>query len=150
MGGAVGRGGDVAPRGDAARRAVDVGQARPRAPGGYPAQGGHARTRRLSPIPHPPSPIPRTAANPCDVPWTSPSYTDWAVLASCFLILTLTAFPTPSFFTSIPAQVDSAVGYMADSVREDLMSREFRKPGITAQLYLNASQVRYPGAPYHT
>jgi hypothetical protein len=41
--------------------------------------------------------------------------------------------------------VDSAVGYMADSVRDDLMSREFRKPGITAQLYLNASQVRYLG-----
>jgi len=46
---------------------------------------------------------------------------------------------------SMSVQVDSAVGYMADSVRDDLMSREFRKPGITAQLYLNASQVRYLG-----
>jgi len=39
----------------------------------------------------------------------------------------------------IKRKVDGAIGYMADGLKKDLMSREFRKPGITAELYLNAS-----------
>lgn len=39
----------------------------------------------------------------------------------------------------IKRKVDGAIGYMAEGLKRDLMSREFRKPGITAELYLNAS-----------
>ena len=39
----------------------------------------------------------------------------------------------------IKRKVDGSIGYMAEGLKRDLMSREFRKPGITAELYLNAS-----------
>lgn len=41
----------------------------------------------------------------------------------------------------IKRKIDSAVGYMAENIRDDLMTREFRKPGITSELYLNASKT---------
>jgi hypothetical protein len=39
----------------------------------------------------------------------------------------------------IKEKVKNTVGYMADGIQNDLMSREFRKPGITSEVYLNAS-----------
>lgn len=40
----------------------------------------------------------------------------------------------------IKIKVKNTVGYMSDGIQKDLMSREFRKPGITSEVYLNASQ----------
>lgn len=39
----------------------------------------------------------------------------------------------------IKKKVDSSVGYMSQGLKKDLMDREFRKPAITAEMYLNAS-----------
>lgn len=40
---------------------------------------------------------------------------------------------------NIKDAVDDTVGYFAEGIRRDLMTREFRKPGITAAAYMNAS-----------
>jgi len=40
---------------------------------------------------------------------------------------------------NIKSKMDRTVGYMLDKIRDQLMSREFRKPAITAEVYLNAS-----------
>jgi len=47
----------------------------------------------------------------------------------------------------IRERVDSSVGYMQEGLERDLMSREFRKPGLTAELYLNASNIIESGMP---
>lgn len=41
----------------------------------------------------------------------------------------------------IRSKMDDTVGYFAESIQKQLMSREFRKPGLTAEAYLNASRV---------
>jgi len=41
----------------------------------------------------------------------------------------------------IKQRVEESVGYMAEGLEKDLMSRDFRKPGITSELYLNASNA---------
>lgn len=39
----------------------------------------------------------------------------------------------------IKIRVKETVGYMQEGIQKDLMSREFRKPAITSEVYLNAS-----------
>jgi hypothetical protein len=49
---------------------------------------------------------------------------------------------------NIREKISGTVGYMAKSIEKQLMSREFRKPGTTAEVYLNASmliQLNMPG-----
>ena len=41
----------------------------------------------------------------------------------------------------IREKVDSTVGYMASGIQRQLMSREFRKPGITSEIYKNATEM---------
>lgn len=40
---------------------------------------------------------------------------------------------------NIKLRIKDSVGYMASGLEKDLMSREFRRPGLTAELFLNAS-----------
>lgn len=42
---------------------------------------------------------------------------------------------------NIREKISGTVGYMAKSIEKQLMSREFRKPGTTAEVYLNASLI---------
>lgn len=42
---------------------------------------------------------------------------------------------------SIKQKIDDTVGYMAESLKKDLMNREFRKPAITAEIYANATNL---------
>mmetsp|Transcript_15263 Transcript_15263/g.20914 ORF Transcript_15263/g.20914 Transcript_15263/m.20914 type:complete len:691 (+) Transcript_15263:1-2073(+) len=44
-----------------------------------------------------------------------------------------------AILSEIKKKVDSTVEYMAEGLRADLMSREFRQPATTAEVYLNAS-----------
>ena len=39
----------------------------------------------------------------------------------------------------IKEKLNQAVGYLRDRIRTNLMSREFRKPAVTAEVYLNAT-----------
>ena len=41
----------------------------------------------------------------------------------------------------IKEKVDTTVGYMASGIQRQLMGREFRKPGITSEIYKNATEM---------
>ena len=48
----------------------------------------------------------------------------------------------------IKTKLDYTIGYMRENIQTQLMSREFRKPAVTAEVYLNASvkiQTEMPG-----
>ena len=48
---------------------------------------------------------------------------------------------------TIRTRVKESVAYMSEGLQRDLMSREFRKPGLTAELFLNTSnavQTQFP------
>jgi hypothetical protein len=43
--------------------------------------------------------------------------------------------------SGIREKVDNTVGYMSSGIERQLMSREFRKPGLTAEVYTNATKM---------
>ena len=67
-----------------------------------------------------------------------------AIEMSCFLSTLLAARLTwddrvKTVMKNINARIANTVEYMSRGIKEDLMIREFRKPGLTAEIYLNAS-----------
>lgn len=78
---------------------------------------------------------------------------DWDEVETSLYFLTMISarltweIKANDIFDRINKKISETVDYMADGVRRDLMTREYRRPGITAEIYKNSTnefKTRFP------